>query len=267
MAKKKTNGRSGFLFLFLIILLLGVIVYFNRQKFLVLSSTLFKQGKEYIYDKINKKDVNIVEKIDKIEKNNVDIKDNKSDININNKNENKKSKINERHIEKKAVKENPKKIEKNFENKEKVKEDNSYTVKTIIKENSKEKNITVNNKDKENNGYQKKTTNTKIARIYFTKIDEKENLKLTSVPKKITYTDSPLTETMKTLLNGPDKSEESLDIVTNIPKNSKILSIKISNNIAYINFSKDFEYNQYGRESTINQLKQIVYTATEFPNI
>ena len=135
----------------------------------------------------------------------------------------------------------------------------------------KQKNETSNNIVTKNSNLNEKSerakSNSKIIKIYYTKIDTDDNLVFTSIPKKVTYSDSPLTETMKILLDGPSKNEESLDIVTNIPKNTKLLSIKIVNNIAYINFSRDFEYNQFGREATLNQLKQIVFTATEFPNI
>jgi spore germination protein GerM len=76
-----------------------------------------------------------------------------------------------------------------------------------------------------------------------------------------------LTETLKVLLNGPSSYEKTSDIITNIPDNSKILSVKVKEGIAYVDFSREFEFNKYGRESTLNQLKQIVFTATEFPTV
>ncbi len=77
----------------------------------------------------------------------------------------------------------------------------------------------------------------------------------------------PLTETLKQLLYGPTASEKSNSLITNIPDKTTLLSVSIRNNIAYVNLSKEFEYNPSGKESTLAQLKQIVYTTTEFPNI
>ncbi|MDR3124205.1 MAG: GerMN domain-containing protein, partial [Treponema sp.] len=36
---------------------------------------------------------------------------------------------------------------------------------------------------------------------------------------------------------------------------------------AYLSFSEDFQFNTYGVEGYIGQLRQIIWTATEFPNI
>ena len=68
-------------------------------------------------------------------------------------------------------------------------------------------------------------------------------------------------------MEGPSASEEVNDIITNIPDNTALLSAWVKGETAYVNFSKDFENNRYGRESTILQLKQIVFTATEFKTI
>ena len=104
-------------------------------------------------------------------------------------------------------------------------------------------------------------------KIYFNRINGNERLVMSQVSRNVRYTDSPLTETLKILLNGPTTNERNLDMITNIPDKTRLLSVTVKNNIAYINLSKEFEYNKYGRESTLNQLKQIVYTATEFPTV
>lgn len=56
-------------------------------------------------------------------------------------------------------------------------------------------------------------------------------------------------------------------MVSLIPSGTRILSATVRGNTAYINFSEDFQYNTYGVEGYAAQLKQIVWTATEFPNV
>ncbi|HPO49487.1 MAG TPA: GerMN domain-containing protein [Spirochaetota bacterium] len=258
MAKRKTKGRSGFLFLSIILILLGVIVYAYREKIVVLSKIFFNQSKDYVDSKINKEkksDKDIVKKIENIEK---EIKNENKIDKIKKEIKNVKIELKKESVapEKSKNVEKKRDIPKNDKDKIYEKKNIEYKKKDIVKKNNETKKIEPVKKQ-----------NSKISKIYFTRIDEKERLQLTGIPKKIVYADSPLTETIRILLNGPNSNEEELDIVTNIPQNSKLLSVKIVGTTAYINFSRDFEYNSYGRESTVNQLKQIVYTATEFTNV
>ena len=87
------------------------------------------------------------------------------------------------------------------------------------------------------------------------------------VDRTVFYFNTPLTETLKSLLSGPQGNEKNIEMITNITNNTKLLSVTIKNNTAFINFSEEFELNSYGRDSTITQIKQVVYTATEFPNV
>jgi spore germination protein GerM len=41
----------------------------------------------------------------------------------------------------------------------------------------------------------------------------------------------------------------------------------MDNDTAILNFNEEFRYNSYGREDSIAQLRQIVWTATEFRNV
>ncbi|MCR4736492.1 MAG: GerMN domain-containing protein [Treponema sp.] len=85
-----------------------------------------------------------------------------------------------------------------------------------------------------------------------------------SVPKN----DSPLTTAIKLLLEGPDTSKNSeKDCLTLIPENTRLLSAKVENGIAYLNFSEDFEFNSFGVDGYRSQLMQVVYTATAFSTV
>jgi spore germination protein GerM len=41
----------------------------------------------------------------------------------------------------------------------------------------------------------------------------------------------------------------------------------VRGNTAYISFSEDFQYNVYGIEGYAGAVRQVVWTATEFPNV
>ena len=85
-----------------------------------------------------------------------------------------------------------------------------------------------------------------------------------SVPKN----DSPLTNAIKLLLEGPDSSKSAeKDCLTLIPENTRLLSAKVENGIAYLNFSEDFEFNSFGVDGYRSQLMQVVYTATAFSTV
>jgi spore germination protein GerM len=74
-------------------------------------------------------------------------------------------------------------------------------------------------------------------------------------------------DALNILLQGPTTEEQRRDLVSLIPSGTRILSATVRGSTAYISFSEDFQYNTYGVEGYAAQLKQIVWTATEFPNV
>jgi len=253
MAKKR---RSGLLLLSIILLLLGVIIYAYRDKFSVLFNTGFSSSKNFFKEKFAKKE----KKEDSNNENNLI----KEKIELLEEKFNKKNNL-EDDVEK--IKEDFKKIKKEINDDEKSSQINDNERKpdniNIKEENIKEKQETKRTELKK----EEVKYNSRLSIIYFSKVLDDDTYKLISVKRTVRYTNTPLTETLKSLLQGPNTDERSASIITNIPTNTKILSVYIKNNIAYIDLSKDFQYNSYGRESTLAQLKQIVYTTTEFSNI
>ena len=47
----------------------------------------------------------------------------------------------------------------------------------------------------------------------------------------------------------------------------RLIGASVKNGTATLNFSGEFEFNQYGIEGLRGQLQQIVYTATAFPTV
>ncbi len=117
------------------------------------------------------------------------------------------------------------------------------------------------------NKTEKTNEKTYSGKVYFAKISDDEKIFVQSVSRNIRYIDSPLIETLAVLISGPLKSEQNKEIISCIPPKTRLLSAKVKSGVAYLNFSKEFEFNPYGREGTYNQLKQIVFTATQFPTV
>ena len=109
---------------------------------------------------------------------------------------------------------------------------------------------------------------TEEKQLFFVRYSEStESIEIVPVIRRISYENSPLTQTLNTLLYGPNVAELSKNLITMIPEKSKILSIEISKGIASINFNEEFMFNPNGREGLEAQLAQIVYTATQFPTV
>jgi spore germination protein GerM len=67
------------------------------------------------------------------------------------------------------------------------------------------------------------------------------------------------------LLSGPDAGERGL--ITLIPQGTRILSATVRGSTAYISFNEDFQFNTNGADGYTAQLRQVVWTVTEFSNI
>ncbi len=105
------------------------------------------------------------------------------------------------------------------------------------------------------------------TRIYFVKVNTEGQISLKSVNRSIDFSKAPLTQSINTLISGPGSDELNKGALTLIPEGSRLLSARVEGSTAYLNFNEDFRFNPLGREGYMAQLKQIVYTSTEFPGI
>jgi spore germination protein GerM len=112
-----------------------------------------------------------------------------------------------------------------------------------------------------------KPAETRERSLYFAQVDKDGIITRSKVTRKIILSDSPMQDCLKALLSGPSADEQRRSIVSFIPGNTRILSAAVRGSTAYISFSEDFQYNTYGVEGYAAQLRQIVWTATEFANI
>jgi spore germination protein GerM len=103
--------------------------------------------------------------------------------------------------------------------------------------------------------------------IYLTQVDQDGAILRTKVARQLPASDSPMLDSLNALLQGPNADERKKNLVSLIPQGSRILSATVRGNTAYISFSEEFQYNTYGVEGYAAQLKQVVWTATEFSNV
>ena len=105
------------------------------------------------------------------------------------------------------------------------------------------------------------------AKLYFIDVDDSGVITLQAVVRSVPFLDSPLTETMQALLEGMKPTELNMELINLIPDNTELLSIRVESGVAYINFNESFRFNSLGKEGYVAQLKQVVYTATEFSTV
>jgi spore germination protein GerM len=80
-------------------------------------------------------------------------------------------------------------------------------------------------------------------------------------------TESPMMDVLNLMLSGPSTEEINRGILNLIPRNTRILNATVRGSTAYISFSEDFLFNTFGVEGYVAQLRQVVWTVTEFSNV
>jgi spore germination protein GerM len=103
--------------------------------------------------------------------------------------------------------------------------------------------------------------------LYFTLVDRGGSILRVKVDRKLPASDSPMTDVVQALIAGPSGEEKQRGLISLIPPGTRMLSAAVRGNTAYISFNEDFQYNTYGVEGYAGQLRQIVFTVTEFPNV
>ena len=109
--------------------------------------------------------------------------------------------------------------------------------------------------------------NTQTRTLYFISVDQNGDIHRVPVKRSFPVTDSPMTDALNGLLAGLTAEEQQQDIISIIPDKTRIISASIQQGTAYISFSEDFLYSPYGVDGYAGQLKQVIWTATEFPTV
>ena len=105
------------------------------------------------------------------------------------------------------------------------------------------------------------------ARLFFVQVASDESISLKGTLRPVEYIDAPLRSTLLSLFNGPTPAEINRGLMTLIPPETRINAIQIDNGVAYLDFNESFRFNVLGKEGLTAQLKQVVYSTTEFSNL
>jgi hypothetical protein len=103
--------------------------------------------------------------------------------------------------------------------------------------------------------------------VYFMRMDADGILVRTGEKRQIAHSSSPLMDTIKVLLTGTTAAEDARGITTLIPPGTVLINAAMRGSTAVLNFNENFMFNSYGAEGYLAQLRQIIWTATEFPSV
>jgi spore germination protein GerM len=103
--------------------------------------------------------------------------------------------------------------------------------------------------------------------LYFVSVDSTGMVFIKSVKRMVATRGSPLLESLNALLSGPNPQEKAQGLSSLIPEGSRILSARVDGGTAFLNFNETFMFNGYGAEGYVAQLRQIVWTASEFSSV
>ena len=159
------------------------------------------------------------------------------------------------------------KDEDNQSEQEKNKSDKSETQQKTTEKNEENKPGKNTEKKDEKKGEPKKIATSEVQ-LCFIIITGDGLITRQIVKRSVKKSDSPLTNAINLLLQGPDTTlSAEKNCMTLIPRGAKLLSARVSNGIAYLNFNEAFEINTDGAEGYNHQLEQIVFTATSFSTV
>jgi germination protein M len=103
--------------------------------------------------------------------------------------------------------------------------------------------------------------------LFFVTVDDSGAINLQHVTRPVYFEASPLTRTMEALMQGLSPAELNRGMLSLIPDGTVLRSVAVKDRIAYIDFNEAFAFNEFGAEGAKASLKQVVFTATEFPTV
>lgn len=103
--------------------------------------------------------------------------------------------------------------------------------------------------------------------LYFISVDTEGNIIPTRVVRTAPKSAAPMTQSIHLLFQGLTDNEMEDGLLNLIPQDSALLSASIKDKVAYLNFNEEFRFNPLGTEGITAQIKQIIYSVTEFNTI
>ncbi len=103
--------------------------------------------------------------------------------------------------------------------------------------------------------------------LYFLKMGPDGRLEPTPYQRELIAGSTPLTAVIRGLLMGPTIFEKNAGAITLIPNGTQLLSARVDKGTAFLSFSDEFTHNKMDLEGFAGQLKELVWTATQFPSV
>jgi cytoskeletal protein RodZ len=103
--------------------------------------------------------------------------------------------------------------------------------------------------------------------IYFVRIDAEGRVLTSPVKRTLPASSAPLTDALNALLQGVTDEERAGGLTSLVPPDVLVQSARVEGGTALVSFNESFMFNGYGAEGYIGQLRQIVWTATEFATV
>jgi spore germination protein GerM len=104
--------------------------------------------------------------------------------------------------------------------------------------------------------------------LYFASVDDTTGMIfIKTVKRRLNEKSSPLIDSINALLTGPSGEDKRAGFRSLIPEGSQLLSARVEGSTAYLNFNEAFMFNGFGAEGYVAQLRQVVWTATEFATV
>lgn len=115
---------------------------------------------------------------------------------------------------------------------------------------------------------EKKTEVAKMnLKLFFIEIGSDGSVNRKEFTRSMKKSDSPLVDAINALITGPTAEEGKSGCRSFIPEGTRLTGASVKDGVATLNFSEEFEFNQFGVEGTLAQLQQVVFTATAFPTV
>lgn len=108
---------------------------------------------------------------------------------------------------------------------------------------------------------------TRRTTLFFIRVSDDGRVLAEPVQRTIRFTGGPLTHTLEALISGPNAEDLNRGLLSLIPSDTELLSARVSDGVAYLNFNEAFRFNTMGLEGYLAQLQQVVQTATVFSTV
>lgn len=108
---------------------------------------------------------------------------------------------------------------------------------------------------------------TRSTTLFFIRVSDDGRILAEPVQRTIRFSGGPLTHTINALIAGPNAEDLNKGLLSLIPQGTELISARVSEGIAYLNFNEAFRFNTMGLEGHLAQLQQVVHTATVFSTV